>query len=98
MGSQCVKTNPSRTDIMDMRDEKSRREYYLNMNQNGGPQNGGEPSALGQENYDIREQRLVGYGHIQKVNMFHHIPKRKSLFMFQYIWICLLEPDYKIEH
>ena len=75
MGNQCVKTNPG-TDIMDMRDEKSRREYYLNMRDEG-PQNGGEGSALGQENYDIREQRLVGYGHIQKVNMFHHIPKRK---------------------
>ena len=86
MGNQCVKTNPG-TDIMDMRDEKSRREYYLNMNQNGGPSNG-ENSALGQDNYDIREQRLVGYGHIQKVNMFHHISKCKSILSyFQYIYI-----------
>ena len=60
MGNECAKTNPQ-TDLLDMREEKKRREYYLNMNNNG----------VGISNYDITENRRVGYGHIQKTNLFH---------------------------
>ena len=55
-----------------MRDEKSRREYYLNMNSNG---------IVGTSNYDITEQKRVGYGHIQKTNLFHQVSRGKLAFL-----------------
>ena len=39
MGNNCVKSNNT-GDVLDMRDEKSRRQYYLNM------QGGGEPGTF----------------------------------------------------
>lgn len=54
--NKCVKANPHQDDIGDMRDDKARREYYLNMNNNG--------EGVGSTNYDITEKKRVGYGHI----------------------------------
>jgi hypothetical protein len=52
--NKCAKANPHQDDLGDMRDDKARREYYLNMNNNG----------VGSTNYDITEKKRVGYGHI----------------------------------
>ena len=51
--NKCVKANPHQDDLGYMRDDKARREYYLNMN-----------NEVGQTNYDITEKKRVGYGHI----------------------------------
>lgn len=51
-----------------MRDEKTKKEYYLNLQNKESPD-----SELGVHNYDIMEKRLVGYGDIQKKNIFHRI-------------------------
>ena len=64
--NKCVKANPHQ-DIGDMRDDKARREYYLNLNNND----------VGSTNYDITEKKRVGYGHIQKTNLFHQVNRGK---------------------
>lgn len=59
--NKCTKATTNHDDLCDLRDDKARREYYLNLN-NG---------DVGTNNYDIKEKRRVGYGHIQKTNLFH---------------------------
>ena len=55
MGASCVKTN--NTAAIDLRDEKTKKEYYLNLKTN-------DQNEHGEGNYDIKEQKRVGYGHI----------------------------------
>ena len=68
MGTNCSKP----TESLDLRDEITRRRYYLNIKDKNGDRN-----ELAQENYDITQKSLVGFGHIQKTNIFHQIPKGK---------------------
>jgi hypothetical protein len=70
MGNRCVKQEQRPEDLGDLRDEKARREYYLNMNNSGS-------NNIGSSNYDITEKKLVGYGHIQKTNLFHQVSRCK---------------------
>ena len=72
MGSVCIK---SKNEDVDLRDEKMKREYYLNL----APENSTE-NDLGAHNYDITEKKLVGYGHIQQNNLFHKISNGKYPF------------------
>ena len=56
-----------------MRDTKGvRKQYYLGQNVNG------QQSDMTMPNYDIKEKKLVGYGHIQKTNVFHQIRDKRK--------------------
>ncbi len=55
MGAQCFKSG---NNGVDLRDEKTKREYYLNMVGQS------DNNEIGAPNYDITEQRLIGYGTI----------------------------------
>lgn len=57
MGSKCFKSN--KTEV-DSRDEQVKKQYYLNMK---GP--GSNNPMLGEHNYDIESNKLVGFGEIQ---------------------------------
>jgi hypothetical protein len=57
MGGVCFKGQNNQG--VDLRDDKTKKEYYLNMTGNGEYE-----SELGAHNYDITEKKLVGYGHI----------------------------------
>jgi hypothetical protein len=58
MGGQCLK-GQSNSD-QELLNEKRKREYYLNLQTTNSNSN----NEIGAENYDIREQKKVGYGHI----------------------------------
>lgn len=62
MGNQCAKAGTG-ADILDMRDDKDRRAYYLNQQPEPGIRNS-KKRELSSPNYDITEQKRVGYGHI----------------------------------
>lgn len=86
MGANCVKGNSS---SIDLRDENVKKEYYLNITKN--------QSDVGANNYDIIQQKKVGYAHIQKTNMFHKVSNSKCFFILINLYLIDLEPDYKIE-
>ena len=67
-----MKTQKINDDVTDLRDSEIARGYYLNL-----PSIDQQKNEVGEANYDITEQRCVGYGHIQKVNMFHKVPSCK---------------------
>ena len=62
MGGNCAKAKF--TDHLDLRNEKTKRDYYLNVTNNNNKANDPEQGEVGHANYDIVEQRLVGYSHI----------------------------------
>ena len=76
-------TKASTADPLAQMSEEKRKEYYLNINKKrkNGPinrPNQFEYNEIGTHNYDIIEQKRVGYAHIQKTNMFHKVPEGKS--------------------
>ena len=77
MGANCLKGSSSNRNI-DMTDEQTRKEYYLNMRSLDET----DSNNIGAENYDIKEKKCVGYGHKQKTNMFHQMPQGKSAESF----------------
>ena len=54
MGSKCFKSS---SHTVDLRDEVVKKQYYLNMK-------GGNNELIGEHNYDIKENRLLGFGEI----------------------------------
>ena len=65
MGASCTKG--SQNTVVDIRDEKTKKDYYLNIvNSTTNNEN-----DVGASNYDIKEGKRVGYAHIQKTNLFH---------------------------
>ena len=80
MGANYAKANHNQTQAIDLRSEKRRRQYYLNI-----PRSKEGHNYLGEANFDITEMKKVGYGHLQKTNMFHKLKREgKSEFSRSY--------------
>ena len=58
MGAKCIKGSKDSA-LDDLRDEQTKKEYYLNITNNDSNE-----KDIGAHNYDILEQKKVGYAHI----------------------------------
>ncbi len=60
MGNSCFKSNKANSDLDQLNDEKKKRDYYLNIKDD----NAFVDEDVGQSNFDIVENKPVGYAHI----------------------------------